>query len=165
MIQIDTSILTSPDSDTLYMFASMIRNNSELSYNEKMSYLKQIDICKRIRVYEDVCFELNCKVLTYDDFKFLENDKLIKNHLAIHKLQNINLVLNEGWIPDFNNKKQYKYLPWFIKNRFGSWSVYSVARYDCGGADLGFGLYFKSEKLALFSANTFLDIYLDYLPD
>lgn len=83
---------------------------------------------------------------------------------AIAKIQKISEVLNEGWKPDFTNRKEYKYYPYFERNSAG-WSVHSGFTYDCCHAVTGFGFYFKSSELALYAGSQFIDIYRDYLPE
>ncbi len=83
---------------------------------------------------------------------------------ALVKIQLITEVLNQGTILDFLNTNQYKYLPWFKKVVGSGWVVTSYASYCLHTVD-GFGTFYKSEKLALFAGNTFLDIYKDYLPE
>ena len=74
-------------------------------------------------------------------------------------------MLNEGTILDFLNPNQYKYLPWFKKVVGSGWVLSSCAHCSGYGSDAGFGTFYKSEKLALFAGNTFLDIYKEYLPE
>ncbi len=83
---------------------------------------------------------------------------------ALVKIQLITEVLNQETILDFLNTNQYKYLPWFKKVVGSGWVVHSYHSYSVA-SDAGFGTFYKSEKLALFAGNTFLDIYKDYLPE
>lgn len=154
------NLLKSSDKDSVSYGLGIIRHSTELSYSEKLELLRRIPILERIQSYEDICFETGDRVLTLEDFPI----KNAKRQLAYHKLMVISEFLNEGWIPDFKNRNQYKYFPWFQKQSNGSWMLRSSALVYGGGAGLGFGLYYKDEKIALFAGKTFLDIYLDYLP-
>lgn len=122
------------------------------------------DIKSKIKTWEDV-LEYN----NVDDDDILPwgnpKNKKQRSQNALAKIQLISETLNEGWIPNFNNEKEYKYYPYFRKEK-SSFVVYAGSRYSClCAADVGFGCYFKSSELALYSANTFLDIYKDYLPE
>ena len=77
---------------------------------------------------------------------------------AFRQLKLIAAVLNEGWLPDWNNSSQYKYYPYFdMRNSF------SLCYVLCSGfSDVPSRLCFKSEELALFAAKTFLEIYKNY---
>lgn len=121
------------------------------------------NIIDRIKTWEDVLKE---KGLDEDEVLTHKNPKTKKQKFqnACDKLQLIHEVLNEGWIPDFNNTNQYKYYPWF-KKVGGRW-VYDCYCY-CGdyGAIVGFGFYLKNSELSIYSGNQFLDIWVDYLPE
>lgn len=158
-------LIVSKDKDSIYLGCSIIRECDFLDNITKAILLKDVDVFYRIRNYSDICKELNIEELTIEHFKFLPLEQQ-RRQLAYHKLCNISKVFNGNWIPDFKNSSQYKYFPYFTKNKNGSWSVISSsAAYYFGYSLLGFGLYFKDEKTALHVVNLFLEIYLDYLPD
>lgn len=120
-------------------------------------------ITDRIKTWEDVL-----EVLDLDEGDILPYLKpKTKEQKAINafaKIQKISEVLNEGWIPDYNNTNQYKFYPYFEKKSLG-WSVgsFPVGGVCCSG--MGFGSLYKSSELALYAGNQFLDIYKDYLPN
>jgi len=123
------------------------------------SHLKT-DIIDRIKSYKDVCFELGVKELTVSDFSFLPEEQRV-SALAYHKIQNITKVFNQGWVPDWNNRNQPKYYPYFEKTNSG-WVLISCVGLSCFSL-AGAGQHFKSSELALHCGNLFLDIYSDYL--
>lgn len=84
---------------------------------------------------------------------------------AMFDIQNISKVLNGNWVLDWENTNECKYYPYFKKGDLSGWAV--DAGYCCGcyGARLGFGCYFKTSDLALFAGKTFLETYIDYLPE
>lgn len=88
--------------------------------------------------------------------------KEIDNANADRKLNLIDLVLNDGWKPDFTNSNQYKWSPWF-KRESGGWVAYGVARCFFYYAYAGVGFY-KDEKTAVFAGQKFLDIFKEKLP-
>lgn len=71
-------------------------------------------------------------------------------------------VLNEGWVPDWQNTSEYKYYPWFeIKPGFGlSFHVYG---HWYSAASVGSRLCFKSRELAEYAGKQFTDIYTKHL--
>lgn len=83
---------------------------------------------------------------------------------AMFDIQNISKVLNGNWVPDWENTDEYKYYPYFKKQELSGWVVdgYHFGSYT---AVLCFGYYFKTEKLALFAGKTFIETYIDYLPE
>ena len=80
---------------------------------------------------------------------------------AFMQLQFIADVLNEGWIPNWNDEKQFKYVPWFKESGSGL-SLYDVALCFTGTA-VGSRLCYKSIELAEFAAKQFADIYKEFL--
>jgi len=159
-----TRLLKSKDKDAVYFGASVIRQATDLSLDIKKHYLNKIDVANRIRYYTDICLELGIEELTIDHFHFLPLEQR-ERMLAYHKICNISKVFNAGWIPNFTDSNEKKYFPYFIKNKDGSWSVRSYTYCDADCSHLGFGLYFKEDKLALKAANLFKEIYIKYLPD
>lgn len=83
---------------------------------------------------------------------------------AMFDIQNISKVLNGNWIPNWEDTDEYKYYPYFKKQELSGWVV-GYCYFVYFGAMLGFGCYFKTEKLALFAGKTFPETYIDYLPE
>jgi len=157
-------LIESKDVQSRYLAACFLRGNS-LHIEERMarSLLGKIPIMERIKSISDA----------YDETGVIESDILPflnpKNKYQISqngqaKLQYGILALNEGWIPNFLDKNQKKYFPWFEKTSSG-WRVSSCAGWADGSADVGFGLHYKSEELALFGGNIFLPQYIEWLPE
>lgn len=120
------------------------------------------DIKSKIKTWEDVLEYNNVDENAVLPWRNPKNKKQ-RSQNALAKIQLISETLNEGWLPDFSEQKEYKYYPYFKKEKSG----FAVSSYYCYiyGAGGGFGCYFKSSELALYSANIFLDIYRDYLPE
>lgn len=121
------------------------------------------NIINKIKSFKDILKLSNKTEEEILPWKFPRNKQQISQN-ALAKIQLISEVLNEGININFLDNKQYKYRPWFERKASG-WVVDSCAAYGYSGSDGGFGLYYKSEKLALFAGNTFLDIYIDFLPE
>jgi len=116
-------------------------------------------ITERIKTFEDVLEELN---LSSIDFKVVCQHLKI-DEVAYRKLRLIVQCLNEGWKPDFTDKNQEKYYPWFEVNDAGSAYALSSNAPSRANATVGSHLCFKSRELALYAGKTFDKIYTDYL--
>lgn len=71
-------------------------------------------------------------------------------------------AINQGWVPDWDNKSQYKYWPWF---NLSSGSGFSIADslYDCEYTGVGSRLCFESEAKSNYAAKQFSDLYKQFL--
>lgn len=75
---------------------------------------------------------------------------------AFAQMDIIREVLNEGWVPDWNDSN-YKYWPWFKHSGSGlSYNGYGDD-YSCSG--VGSRLCFKSRELAEYAGKQFIEIY------
>lgn len=143
---------------------------AETSRDLRRAKLKIINkpVTERINDFNDVLFESS---LTLEDFEKqclgLELDEI--NYKKIKLLVK---ALNEGWTPDWNNSKEYKYYPYF---RVLSGGVAST------GASAGLGLShsynvpalantyfgsrlcFKNSELAIHAGSKFIELYSDFL--
>ncbi|MDY5968631.1 MAG: hypothetical protein SPJ13_01245 [Bacteroidales bacterium] len=121
---------------------------------------------------------------------FGDDDKDFADVLAYLKLRIIVAALNEGWEPKFE-EEEYRWAPWYClytkeewedldddvkaKGRVVGRSYYDASAY--GGvvyadayyassyspADIGSRLAFKSEALAKYAGEQFIDIYIDFM--
>lgn len=71
-------------------------------------------------------------------------------------------VLNEGWEPNWENRNEYKYTPWFKHKAGFGLSYYDYAAWY-SSTRVGSRLCFKTAELAKYAATQFADIYRDYL--
>jgi hypothetical protein len=109
------------------------------------------------------------KVKTFDDVLAITGTTLeaitqpndTPDELAYKKLKLIAQALNEGWVPDWTNGEWDKYYPWFWMNSGSGLSLGAVFGRDSGSA-VGSRLCFKSEELAKYAAETFIDIYTEF---
>ncbi|HFK5562086.1 TPA: hypothetical protein ACGZ9C_001733 [Elizabethkingia anophelis] len=116
---------------------------------------KPKDIKERIKTFNDVLqyhgiepetFSMECLSLTDDE-------------IAYKQIKLIASALNEGWVPDWNDRNQTKYYPWF---RMGSSSGgFSCDDCDCdgSGSSVGSHLCYKSSELAKYAGTQFISIY------
>lgn len=153
-------MLKSSDKDSVKLALSILRSNKEdFPEGEFKSLYYSVDVMTRIDTFEDICFEAGVTEESLIIFKNPKN-RNEKNINALNKLFVITSVLNEGWFPDWNND-QKKYFVYLYKVS-GSWSVYA-ALWGASAAYMASGLYFKNSKLANFSGNKFLNIYIDWI--
>lgn len=81
---------------------------------------------------------------------------------AYVKLVIITKVLNEGWVPDWDNPNEPKYMPVF-KHKSGFGLSFDGVGYRVTTTNFGSRLCFKTRKLAEYAATQFAHIYNDYL--
>ena len=121
----------------------------------------EVKVTDRVKTFEDACEVVGISS-TIPDFSHFRK-KLRKSMAAHYKLMIIAEALNEGWEPDWNDKNQYKYYPWFevLSSGFG----FSDSGYGCDLTltDVGSRLCFKSRELSTYAGKQFNDIYNDYL--
>lgn len=70
-------------------------------------------------------------------------------------------IRRKGWVPDWNDRTQYKYYPWF--NMSGSGFSYRDYEDDRSCSILGSRLCFPTSKLAEATAKEFLPIYEKFI--
>ena len=75
-------------------------------------------VTERIKTFDDACHELG------ETHPLVQHLNLFEHHLADHldgmddvlaylKMRIVVAALNEGWTPDWGNKDEYKWYPWF----------------------------------------------------
>lgn len=160
----------------------------EALFGEDM--FKPKDIKERIKTFDDAIQELGEEhpcVKAYREWMRvkLANQKDIEAYL---KLRIIAAALNEGWEPTFG-KDEWRYFPWFyiyskeeleemdeeersrVVGRAGS-SAYAggglavaLAYYASSSSVTNYGsrLAFKSEELAVYCGQQFIDIWVDFI--
>lgn len=119
-----------------------------------------------IKTFEDACKERSLDPNALPDVSMLPEHHR-KSITAYFKLIIIAEALNDGWNPDYSDYDQYKYYPYFgvdaDKKRpsgFGFSSAYCAGW--APGTDVGSRLCFKSREIALYAAEQFKELYVDY---
>lgn len=114
---------------------------------------------KKITSYEDACKALNIKPINEEVFNaFPKEDR--KSMIAYHKLTVIVRALNNGWLPDWENKNERKYYPVFLYSPAGLTyvSIYNTST----AARIVSRICFSSPALAEYAADHFADLYRDF---
>lgn len=113
-------------------------------------------------------FEHACQILgrstALPEVSMLD-EKHQKAIIAHYKLVIICQALNEGWEPNWHDDDEYKWYPWFdmdIKEESGSGLAFCGADRAYSYSSLGSRLCVKSEELAEYLGQTFIDLYRDY---
>ena len=91
------------------------------------------------------------------------NPRHIKALIALNKLFTIAEKWNkeDGFVPDFSNKGQWKYFPWFKYEGESAGFVFASTNYAASAASANFGsrLCFKSESRAEEFGKKYVDLY------
>ena len=91
------------------------------------------------------------------------NPSHIEALIALNELFTIAQAWNkeDGFVPDFSNRNQWKYFPWFTYNNDAAGFVYAYTYYTATGefADFGSRLCFKSESRAEQFGKQFAHLY------
>lgn len=151
-------------------------------------------VTERVKTFDDACHELG------ETHPLVQHLNLFEHHLADHldgmgdvlaylKMRIVVAALNEGWTPDWGNKDEYKWYPWFYilteeeyndlddddKCRVvgrASYSasangglVYSFANYVSSSSSTYYGarLAFKSKELAIYAGQQFGELWASFL--
>lgn len=75
-------------------------------------------VTERVKTFDDACHELG------EAHPLVQHLNLVEHHLADHldgmddvlaylKMRIVVAALNEGWTPDWGNKDEYKWYPWY----------------------------------------------------
>lgn len=115
-----------------------------------------LKITDRIKSFKDACEALG---LNQDDDLFNTG---IADEVAYKKLKIIIWVLNEGWVPDWDDSNQRKWFPWFYLDKPGFRFHDTHYGWTFTIATGGSRLCFKSKELAEYAANQFLALYKQF---
>jgi len=94
-------------------------------------------------------FEEQCKGLTADERAYRIIKLLAKS-------------LNQGWVPNWDDSGEYKYVPWFNMDGGSSGFRFGVVVYWSSASAVGSRLCFKSRELAQHAGKYFLETYRQF---
>lgn len=110
------------------------------------------NIFDRIKTFEDACEATNKKP------EDVYHEKDAPDDVARKKLKVIAQALNEGWFPNWDDKNQKKWYPWFkMSSGFGFGNSY--CNFGNSSTLCGSRLCFSSEKLSTYFATQFIDLH------
>lgn len=150
-------------------------------------------VTERIKTFEDACAELGDNNLVHT-FKHFEHEGFAagsEDLIAYLKLRIITAALNEGWKPQFRNRREPRYVPWYELYENDDWSVlpedikreHGVSFVDSAGDGVvtnvvcdglryilplsnacsgSSSLCYKTRELARYSAKQFASLWLDF---
>lgn len=108
-------------------------------------------ITDRIKTFDDACDVLG---IDADD---LLRDSDTADEQAYKKLKTICKALNEGWQPNWQDQREYKYWPWFKMS--GSGLSYGDFGFLYSISNVGSRLCYKSRDLARYAGEQFEGLY------
>ena len=120
---------------------------------------------EKIKTFEDACEALKIKASVPEVSALPEKHQ--KAIIALYKLVIITEALNEGWQPNWNERDEIKWQPWFEiaasaekPSGFGfsdGFTDYWSTRTLCGSR-----LCFKSQTLCRYAIKQFNQLFIDY---
>ena len=151
-------------------------------------------VTERVKTFDDACHELG------ETHPLVQHLNLVEHHLADHldgmddvlaylKMRIVVAALNEGWTPDWGNKDEYKWYPWFyilteeeyndldddakcrVVGRAGSSAVADGGLVFSNADDVsslsytyyGARLAFKTKELAEYAGKQFSELWASFL--
>lgn len=132
----------------------------EIFINGEKKWEHAIPVTERIKTYEDACRELDIPLMPE------RCEHMTEDEMAYYSLKVIAKALNEGWEPDWTNKDEHKYYPWFyIEGTNPAGLSFSDTTYAVSASVASFGshLCFKTEALAKYAGAQFIKLYEKYL--
>jgi len=122
---------------------------------------KSGNVIDRVKTFKDVLSELGL-----DPSEIYGIPSHLEDHgpaiIAYMKLILVAKALNEGWTPDWENTREYKWFPWFnMQGGFAFSDSYYASAITLSA--VGSRLCFKSEELANYAGKQFESLYKDLL--
>ena len=163
-----------------------VQNEMHKVFGEEV--FKPQNIMERVKTFEDACELLGNDNQAVIDYYAVLDETDTKDIVAYMKLRIIAEALNEGWHPTFS-EDEYRYFPWFYIYSKEEWDnmsdedkrrcvgrsygnaysygglVFAGASYASldSGTGIGSRLAFKSEELAVYAGQQFIEIWVDYI--
>lgn len=121
------------------------------------------DVTERIKTFEDACTELGENhqyVRAYREWMRISYAEC-EDITAYMKLRIITAALNEGWKPKFGGS-EIRYYPSFLRDSKGHIHFHMIDSVGLSISRYSVQLVFKSQHLAEYAAEQFIDIYKDF---
>jgi len=117
---------------------------------------------KSIKTFNDACNKLSLCHENLPDVSCIPTE-FRKSIIAHYKLMIIFKAINNGWKPDWSDRNQYKYYPWFEISSSGFGFSNSVCLFAFTDAGCGSRLCVPSSDIAKYIGKQFEDLYKDFL--
>ena len=117
---------------------------------------------KTIKTFEDACQKLGIDPAHLPDTSMIPAE-FAKPIIAVYKLMIIFKAINNGWIPDWSNRNQYKYYAWFWVSSSGVGFSPSGYGYSGTRTTVGSRLCTDTSDKAEYIAEQFKSEYQEYL--
>ena len=121
-----------------------IREASIVAYGRQHNVLTFEDACNKLKITSQIPNDIGIRI----------------ENIARYKLSIICEVLNDGWVPNWNDSAQFKYFHWFNMN--GGFSYYATY-YHYTIASVPSALYLKTKDMSYYMGNHYLSLYKDFL--
>lgn len=119
----------------------------------------ETSITDRIKTVEDAYHELGMSPIDVTTMKAngFTDDEIIYRNLKI-----VTMALNEGWVVDWGNSRQHKYVPYFSYS--SGFAFYDTSCYF-SNANVGYAsrLCFKTRALAEYAGKQFVELYRAFI--
>lgn len=116
---------------------------------------------KTIKTFEDACVKLGIDPTALPELSLIP-EEFNKPILAVYRLMIIYKAINNGWVPDWGNRGQGKYYPWYavLSSGFGfSGTLFTYGRTSTG---VGSRLCTDTSEKARYIAAQFEAEYKEY---
>ena len=118
------------------------------------------NIIDRIKSFEDACSELGIEPM--NEKQMIESG-FTTDEIDYRKLKIITKAYNEGWIADYNDSSQEKWVPWFNFSPSGVRFDYSGYDISSAYAGLAARLCFENEAKSNAAGKTFTKLYAKFI--
>lgn len=119
-------------------------------------------VMDRVKEYKDACAETGETPINVEEMLRLG---FTKDEIAYRMMKTVTKALNEGWVGNVYNSKEYRYYPVFYPN--GSPSSFAFDGSGCGDsravAGGGSRLCFKTRELSDYAGKQFLNLYKEFI--
>lgn len=116
---------------------------------------------KEIKSYEDACKVLGLKPLADEVFNAFPKAER-EDVKAYHQLSVITKAINEGWEPDWTNRKERKFVPYMYTNSAGLAFADAFGAPSYASTYIGSRLCFPDYERAAYAVATFGELYEAY---
>lgn len=122
------------------------------------AFFKPTDF-RSIKTFADVCLENG----TNEQELNARFEDLDLDTINYEKVKLIVKAINQGWYPDWKDRKQYKYFPWFEIDKAGAFCLSVGNSAFLVSVAVGSRLCFESSEKCRYAAEQFWDIYKQFL--